>query len=216
MTYRVLHCGTGNAGTLALRGVIAHPDLELVGVLAYSPDKIGRDAGELSGGEPVGIARDGRPRCGALAGGRLPLLHGRRAEAPGGVGRGDVQVPGRGDQRRDHLGPGAGESRHRPPGSAGAGRGRVPGGRHDLLLQRRRSRFRQRSRPSDAARAHGRRRGGPDPGDHQLRLLRPGGDHAGAVRVRAAARLRGAALHERRVDGVLGRGDRARSRPSSG
>jgi 4-hydroxy-tetrahydrodipicolinate reductase len=51
----VLHCGTGNAGALALRGVIAHPDLELVGVLAYSPDKIGRDAGELSGGEPVGI-----------------------------------------------------------------------------------------------------------------------------------------------------------------
>ena len=55
MTYRVLHCGTGNAGALALRGVIAHPDLELVGVLAYSPDKIGRDAGELSGGEPVGV-----------------------------------------------------------------------------------------------------------------------------------------------------------------
>ena len=55
MTYRVLHCGTGNAGALALRGVIAHPDLELVGVLAYSPDKIGRDAGELTGGEPVGI-----------------------------------------------------------------------------------------------------------------------------------------------------------------
>ena len=47
MTYRVLHCGTGNAGALALRGVIAHPDLELVGVLAYSPDKIGRDAGEF-------------------------------------------------------------------------------------------------------------------------------------------------------------------------
>ena len=55
MTYRVLHCGTGNAGALALRGVIAHPDLELVGVLAYSPDKVGRDAGALSGGEPVGV-----------------------------------------------------------------------------------------------------------------------------------------------------------------
>ena len=55
MTYRVLHCGTGNAGALALRGVIAHPDLELVGVLAHSPDKVGRDAGELSGGEPVGV-----------------------------------------------------------------------------------------------------------------------------------------------------------------
>ena len=71
-----------------------------------------------------------------------------------------------------------------PPGSAGADRGRVPGGWHHLLLQRRRSRFRQRSRPADAALAHGRRRGGPHPGDHQLRLLRPGGDHASAVRLR--------------------------------
>jgi 4-hydroxy-tetrahydrodipicolinate reductase len=55
VTYRVVHSGTGNAGALALRGVIAHPDLELVGVLAHSPDKVGRDGGELSGGEPVGV-----------------------------------------------------------------------------------------------------------------------------------------------------------------
>ena len=55
MTYRVVHWGTGNAGALALRGIISHPDLELVGLLAHSVDKIGRDAGELSGGEPVGV-----------------------------------------------------------------------------------------------------------------------------------------------------------------
>ena len=56
MTYRVVHWGTGNAGALALRGILSHPDLELVGLLSHSPDKVGRDAGELCGVEPVGIA----------------------------------------------------------------------------------------------------------------------------------------------------------------
>jgi 4-hydroxy-tetrahydrodipicolinate reductase len=55
VNYRVVHWGTGNAGALALRGVIGHPDLELVGVLVHSPDKVGRDAGELAGREPVGV-----------------------------------------------------------------------------------------------------------------------------------------------------------------
>jgi hypothetical protein len=59
VTYRVVHWGTGNAGALALRGVIAHADLELVGLLAHSPDKIGRDAGQLSGGKPVGVPATG-------------------------------------------------------------------------------------------------------------------------------------------------------------
>jgi 2,4-diaminopentanoate dehydrogenase len=55
VTYRVVHWGTGNAGALALRGIIAHPDLELVGLLAHSPDKVGRDAGTLCGVDPVGV-----------------------------------------------------------------------------------------------------------------------------------------------------------------
>ncbi len=59
MTWRVVHLGTGNAGHLALRGVIGHPDLELVGVHAYRPDKIGRDAGELCGLDPVGVTATG-------------------------------------------------------------------------------------------------------------------------------------------------------------
>ena len=49
VTYRVVHLGTGNAGKLALRGILAQPDLELVGLHAYTPEKIGRDAGELAG-----------------------------------------------------------------------------------------------------------------------------------------------------------------------
>ena len=49
---RVLQWATGNIGGRALREVIRHPDLELVGVLVYDPAKEGVDAGELCG-EPV-------------------------------------------------------------------------------------------------------------------------------------------------------------------
>ena len=42
---RVVQWATGNIGTRALREVIRHPSLELVGVLVYDPDKDGVDAG---------------------------------------------------------------------------------------------------------------------------------------------------------------------------
>jgi len=38
-----------------VRAVVAHPELELVGCYAWSPDKVGRDVGELCGIEPVGV-----------------------------------------------------------------------------------------------------------------------------------------------------------------
>ena len=53
VSLRVVHWGTGNTGRLALRGVLQHPDLELVGLYVHSPDKVGRDAGEL-----IGLRRD--------------------------------------------------------------------------------------------------------------------------------------------------------------
>jgi hypothetical protein len=53
--YRVVQWATGNIGTRALRHVIEHPDMELAGVFVYSPDKAGRDAGELCGLGPVGV-----------------------------------------------------------------------------------------------------------------------------------------------------------------
>ena len=53
---RVIQWATGNIGTRALRAVIEHPDLELVGLLVNDPAKAGRDAGELCGVAPVGIA----------------------------------------------------------------------------------------------------------------------------------------------------------------
>ena len=55
MTLRVIHCGTGNVGIEALRGILHHPDLELVGQYAHTPEKIGRDAGFLAGEKDVGI-----------------------------------------------------------------------------------------------------------------------------------------------------------------
>ena len=53
---RVAHVGTGATGREALRGIIAHPDLELASLWVASADKVGRDAGELVGINPVGIA----------------------------------------------------------------------------------------------------------------------------------------------------------------
>ena len=53
---RVVQWTTGNIGQRSVRAVVAHPDLELVGCYAWSPDKVGRDVGELCGIDPVGIA----------------------------------------------------------------------------------------------------------------------------------------------------------------
>lgn len=56
MTYRVVVWGTGNVGRPAIRAIAAHRDLELVGVVVSNPDKVGRDAGELAGIDPMGVA----------------------------------------------------------------------------------------------------------------------------------------------------------------
>ena len=49
MTLRVIQFSTGNVGQHALRHIVEHPDLKLVGVLASSPEKVGRDAANLCG-----------------------------------------------------------------------------------------------------------------------------------------------------------------------
>jgi 2,4-diaminopentanoate dehydrogenase len=56
MSLRVVQWATGSIGTYALRGVIEHPGLDLAGVYVHTPAKAGRDAGELCGLGPVGIA----------------------------------------------------------------------------------------------------------------------------------------------------------------
>lgn len=56
--YRVIQVATGNVGNVSLRAIIEHPLLELVGVLVYTKDKVGKDASELcelSDPKPTGI-----------------------------------------------------------------------------------------------------------------------------------------------------------------
>jgi hypothetical protein len=56
VSLRVIQFSTGNVGRHALRAIIERPGLELVGVHATNPDKIGQDAATLCGlDEPTGI-----------------------------------------------------------------------------------------------------------------------------------------------------------------
>src|SRR2546426_10615590 len=55
MPYRVIQWSTGNVGRFALRCIIGHPELELVGVWVSSATKAGKDAGALCGAGPVGV-----------------------------------------------------------------------------------------------------------------------------------------------------------------
>jgi len=52
---RVVQWTTGNVGRRALHGIVAKPELELVGCYAHSKDKVGLDAGELCGLAPIGV-----------------------------------------------------------------------------------------------------------------------------------------------------------------
>ena len=47
--YRVVQWSTGTIGARALRAVIEHPRMSLVGVYVHGQGKAGRDAGELCG-----------------------------------------------------------------------------------------------------------------------------------------------------------------------
>jgi hypothetical protein len=55
MSYKVIQWATGNVGKHALRALIEHPDYELVGLWVHSPEKAGKDAGELAGLGPIGV-----------------------------------------------------------------------------------------------------------------------------------------------------------------
>ena len=54
--HRVIQWTTGNVGKSAVEAIAANPGLELVGCYAWSPDKVGRDVGELCGIDPLGVA----------------------------------------------------------------------------------------------------------------------------------------------------------------
>ncbi|MGW0251405.1 NAD(P)H-dependent amine dehydrogenase family protein [Nocardia goodfellowii] len=56
---RVFQVATGNVGTEMIKRIGRHPDLELIGLHCYTPEKIGRDAGELAGLPPIGVRATG-------------------------------------------------------------------------------------------------------------------------------------------------------------
>src|ERR1700758_3676810 len=53
--FRIVHVGTGYTGSIALRQILRAPRLKLVGQLVHSPDKVGRDSGELVGEPAAGV-----------------------------------------------------------------------------------------------------------------------------------------------------------------
>lgn len=52
---KIIVWAPGAMGQAAIRELLRIPELELVGVLAYSPEKNGKDVSELIGGAPTGI-----------------------------------------------------------------------------------------------------------------------------------------------------------------
>ena len=55
MATRVVQWTTGNVGKQSAIAIARNPGLELIGCYAWSPDKVGRDVGELCGLGPVGV-----------------------------------------------------------------------------------------------------------------------------------------------------------------
>ncbi len=55
MALRVVEWSTGTVGKHAIAGILARPELELVGCWVSSEEKHGRDVGEICGGDPLGV-----------------------------------------------------------------------------------------------------------------------------------------------------------------
>jgi hypothetical protein len=55
MTLKVVQWATGGVGVAAIRGVLEHPELELVGCWVHSEAKNGRDVGDIIGTAPLGV-----------------------------------------------------------------------------------------------------------------------------------------------------------------
>lgn len=55
MVLRVVQWATGGVGVAAIKGVLEHPELELVGCWVHSPEKADKDVGEIVGAGPLGV-----------------------------------------------------------------------------------------------------------------------------------------------------------------
>lgn len=54
-TYRVIQWMTGDVGQVGVRHFADNPAFDLVAVLVHSTDKVGKDAGEIAGIDPIGV-----------------------------------------------------------------------------------------------------------------------------------------------------------------
>jgi hypothetical protein len=61
--FRVIQWATGSVGAVALRAILEHPLLELVGVKVFDPTKEGRDAGALCGLDDTGVVATSDPEA---------------------------------------------------------------------------------------------------------------------------------------------------------
>jgi hypothetical protein len=55
MALKVVQWATGGVGVAAAKGILEHPDLELVGCWVHSKAKAGLDVGEIIGVDPIGV-----------------------------------------------------------------------------------------------------------------------------------------------------------------
>src|SRR5271155_4238775 len=55
MSLRVVQWATGSVGVAAIKGILEHPELELVGCWVHSEAKNGKDVGDIVGASPLGV-----------------------------------------------------------------------------------------------------------------------------------------------------------------
>ncbi len=88
MSIRVAHVGTGNVGRLALAELITNPQFELTGLCVSTPEKVGKDAGDLCG---VGLGAG--TVTGVAAVGDLDALLATKPECVVYCAMGDTRLP---------------------------------------------------------------------------------------------------------------------------
>jgi hypothetical protein len=92
MAIRVAHVGTGNVGGLALAELITNPRFELTGVCVSTPEKVGKDAGDLCGVGLDEATKEDR-ETGINAVGDLDAVLATRPECVVYCAMGDTRLP---------------------------------------------------------------------------------------------------------------------------
>jgi hypothetical protein len=83
MSYRVIQWATGHTGKMVVAATAERPDYEIVGAFTYSPDKAGRDLGEICGIRNLGVtATNDRERILALDADCVLFLAGAEVDVP--------------------------------------------------------------------------------------------------------------------------------------